>query len=78
MNRLICKKQRRLSMDNEYEKIDSIYAEMNEVEREIGIVVSFSGGCVVITGFTEIIVNEKTIYSFNKVHTYHTNGRYVV
>ena len=26
----------------------------------------------------EIIVNEKTIYSSDKVHTYHTNDRYVV
>lgn len=29
-------------------------------------------------GKKEIIIDKKTIYSSNKVHTYHTNGRYVV
>jgi F-type H+-transporting ATPase subunit alpha len=40
----------------------NFHQQMTTPEKEIGIVVSFSNGCVVVTGFFEIIVNEKILF----------------
>ena len=49
-------------MQNEYRETESIMQFMTTPEKEVGIVVSFSNGCVVITGFLEIMINEKIIF----------------
>jgi F-type H+-transporting ATPase subunit alpha len=49
-------------MQNEYRETENIMQFMTTPEKEVGIVISFSNGCVVITGFLEIIINEKIIF----------------